>query len=724
MPKLARVPANDSAPEEKRAPLRRIRRLRRARKLKHRYYAFLSYSHKDEDLAEWLHAELERFRVPRALAGRLTANGAIPKRLTPIFRDEQELAAADDLPTEIEAALASSQFLIVLCSPNAAKSHWTNAEIETFKRNHPEGCVLAAIASGEPFASDMPGREAEECFPPALRYKFDRRGRLTNRRAEPLAADLREDGDGRRTGLLKLIAGMIGVGLDELVQRETTRRQRRVRYVIAASLAGMAVTSTLAVTAIQARNAAREQRREAEGLIGFMLGDLKDKLEPIGRLDALDGVGSRVLAYYQKQGTSDLPDAALSQRSRALSLMGQVSYLRGDLDGSVRLYREAMAGTGEAVRRDSNDPQRLFEHAQNVFWISEIARIRGNLRDAEAGAREYQALAQQMVALGPDNMRWRVEEQNASAQLGTVFYSQRRFAEASRQFQQSLSTIEALATADPGNGDYQKSRLDTLAWLADAQLAQGELQSAITTRERQIALLERLRADNRDVGYAERLIPARHAFGRLVATAGKLDLAQAQLRAAVIQSETLVSAEPKNTLWLSNAASTKLSFADVLMASGRGQDAGQQINSACALVDRLMAQDRSVVTWRTLLHRCLFARAQLEFTSPAGGAALTSAERALSVAQSISTKDRVSDRFAVASSFRLIGDIRQRSGDAKAAQSAWLAGLAALPNGVAERPSETSTRALLLQRLGRGTEARTLTSKFDQKGFRRIALFG
>ena len=116
----------------------------------------------------------------------------------------------------------------MLCSPAAAKSRWTNAEIEEFKRNRPEGCVLAAIVAGEPFASDMPGREAEECFPPALRHKFDRRGRPTGKRAEPLAADLRDDGEGRRLGFLKLVAGMLGVGLDELVQRETTRRHRRL----------------------------------------------------------------------------------------------------------------------------------------------------------------------------------------------------------------------------------------------------------------------------------------------------------------------------------------------------------------------------------------------------------------------------------------------------------------------------------------------------------------
>ena len=111
--------------------------------------------------------------------------------------------------------------------------------------------MLAAVVAGEPFASDMPGREDEECFPPALRYKYDRRGQPTAKRAEPLAADFREGGEGQRVAFLKLVAGMLGVGLDELVQRETTRRQRRLAFLAAASLGGMAVTSTLAVTAIR-----------------------------------------------------------------------------------------------------------------------------------------------------------------------------------------------------------------------------------------------------------------------------------------------------------------------------------------------------------------------------------------------------------------------------------------------------------------------------------------
>ncbi|MBA3835443.1 MAG: toll/interleukin-1 receptor domain-containing protein, partial [Sphingomonas sp.] len=113
------------------------------------YFAFLSYSHRDSADADWLHSQLERFRVPSSLAGQLSPNGVIPSRLTPIFRDRHELAAAGDLGDEIQNALAGSRFLIVLCSRAAARSRWANQEIDCFKRLHSDGCVLAAIVDGE-----------------------------------------------------------------------------------------------------------------------------------------------------------------------------------------------------------------------------------------------------------------------------------------------------------------------------------------------------------------------------------------------------------------------------------------------------------------------------------------------------------------------------------------------------------------------------------------------
>ena len=110
-------------------------------------------------------------------------------------------------------------------------------------------------------------------------------------------------------GLLKIAAGMIGVGLDDLAQREAQRRHRRLYAITAASVAGMLFTSGLAYTAIDARDEARDQRREAEGLIGFMLGDLRQQAgarRPARRARRGRGARARLLS---RSRTSREPDA-------------------------------------------------------------------------------------------------------------------------------------------------------------------------------------------------------------------------------------------------------------------------------------------------------------------------------------------------------------------------------------------------------------------------------
>ena len=708
----------DLLPKNYRAPKAQAPRGRPLNRLLSHYYAFLSYSHKDEELAGWLHRELERFRVPPALAGKLSANGVIPKRLTPIFRDRHELAAATDLGEEIQAALASSQYLIVLCSPDAAKSRWTNAEIEVFKRARPDGCVLAAIIAGVPFASDTPGREAEECFPPALRQKYDRRGRPTGKRAEPLAADLRESADGRRMGFLKLIAGMLGVGLDDLVQRETTRRQRRLAWLAAASLGGMAVTSTLAVVAFDSRDDARDQRREAEGLVGFMLGDLKDKLEPIGRLDALDAVGSRALAYFEKQDKSELSDPALAQRAKALTLMGEIAQTRGDTAGALKRYQEALASTGEAVRRYPDDPQRLFDHAQNVFYVGAIAYQRGALNQTEAAWREYKRLADRMVALAPDNKEYRVEVVYANTNLGTVLMDQRRYREAATRYQASLGVAETLAAAEPRNLDYQKRVSNTLAWLADAHEFSGALEQALGERERQLRVLsEMLRLDARDAEIQRDMMTARRSIGRLLASRGDTAGGLKELLASVSISDALFRIEPENTEWLQANAAGRFDLADLQLSSGQTAGAAATTRSACDIIDRLLQRDKSVADWKVDKQvSCLNMRARLAL-------AQGSAVQGLELAKMSVTLSRSSPTPAVGAilNFRALaigGDALAAAGDRSRAVIWWRAAVASIPTSMELKPREQANLAAVQFRLGNTAEAQRLVARLETIGYR------
>ena len=188
-----------------------------------RYSAFISYSHADEEVASWLHRGLESYRIPKRV---MAAHGLRARRLTPIFRDREELATSSNLTESIQQALVNSDALIVICSASAAASRWVNAEIEAFRASG-EGPVLCVIVKDE-------AAPVGDCFPPSLQAES----------IEPLAADLANDG--KRGTRLKVVAGLLGIGLDELVQRETQQRIRRLTLTAAASAVAMALAVGLA----------------------------------------------------------------------------------------------------------------------------------------------------------------------------------------------------------------------------------------------------------------------------------------------------------------------------------------------------------------------------------------------------------------------------------------------------------------------------------------------
>lgn len=196
----------------------------------YKYWAFISYSHADEEWAKWLHKSLETYRVPRKLVGRKAPHGEIPKRVFPIFRDRDELPGASDLGGKLTEALTRSRNIIVICSPKSAVSKWVNEEVKTFKNLGRESHVLCLMVDGEPNAA--PDSGLLECFPPAVRFKLDTNGEVTTVPAEPIAADARPGKDGKSNALFKILSGVLGVGYDELRQREKQRqRQRRIRTI-------------------------------------------------------------------------------------------------------------------------------------------------------------------------------------------------------------------------------------------------------------------------------------------------------------------------------------------------------------------------------------------------------------------------------------------------------------------------------------------------------------
>jgi eukaryotic-like serine/threonine-protein kinase len=214
------------------------------------YAAFMCYAHLDADVADWLRSQLENYVVPGPLRERIrVAPGG--RQVGKVFQDRVDLSADPDLHRKVFEALRNADSLIVLCSPPAAQSRYVDEEIRYFKKQGRQHRIFAAIVRGEPHAAGKPGYAArDECFPPSLIFQVAADGSLSAapETVEPIAADLREGKDGRENGDLMLGAGLLGVPLDELIQRQhqAERKRRRRAYFIAATMLVLAIVAVIA----------------------------------------------------------------------------------------------------------------------------------------------------------------------------------------------------------------------------------------------------------------------------------------------------------------------------------------------------------------------------------------------------------------------------------------------------------------------------------------------
>lgn len=234
------------------------------------YDAFISYRHvkRDAMVAEKLHKKLERYRIPRKIA---KATGH--KRLSRVFRDQEELSLSGVLTDNIYRVLRNSEYLIVICSPESLHSEWVQKEVEYFIECHNPKNVLAVLVKGE----------TDEAFPQVL---------LEN---EPRAADVRGDTDKEilkklDSEFLRLMAAMLYCEYDDLRQRHREYALKRIILALCTVLF-LALIFTVYASHQAAeirskyrdlqRNRARNLAKEAEILMnkGDRIGCLKNLLE-------------------------------------------------------------------------------------------------------------------------------------------------------------------------------------------------------------------------------------------------------------------------------------------------------------------------------------------------------------------------------------------------------------------------------------------------------------
>ena len=495
-----------------------------------RYSAFISYSHSDKRFARRLHRRLEAYRLPRRLQVN-RPNPAAPHRLKPVFLDAEELTAAFDLTEAVREAIRQSDFMVVVCSEASAKSVWVGREIEHFRTLHGSTHILTVLIEGTP----------ETCFHAALHGR-------SGATIEPLAADFRRASDSRRLAFLKIVAPLAGVGLDELVQRDAHRQTRRVMAVAGGAMAGALAMGVLTTIALASRAEAERQRNEAQGLVAYMLTDLRKEARSAGRLDLLATVNNGALRYYRGQDLSRLSTKDLQQRAQLLQAMGEDDEKRGDLARAEAKFVEARRTTAKLLGARPDDQQRIFAHAQSEYWVGFINWRKGDGAAARRGFESYAALARQLVRMDPGKPEWQHEVAYAELNLGTLALRQAGDATgAAAHFTVALGKLLQLSARSPHDIDLQREVADAHAWLADSQRIGGDFAGALSNRVAQVRILDRLLvSEPGNVEVKTDRLGNELAIARIEASMGQTRQAIARLERGQAAAQELARSDPEN----------------------------------------------------------------------------------------------------------------------------------------------------------------------------------
>lgn len=580
-----------------------------------RYRAFIAYSHQDEVWARWLHKALETYRIPARLVGMKTGVCTIPRRLTPIFRDRSELPSAPDLDQKVSEALEQSANLIVICSPRSATSHYVNEEIITFKRLAKADRIFCLIVDGEPNATDLAGRETEECFAPALRFTFSPDGVPTPKHTAPIAADARQGRDGKTNAKLKLVAGMLDVGFDALKQREHHRHMQRMLIVTSLALAAMLVTTILAInaalarrTAVTAREAAERRQKQAENLVGFMLGDLNDKLNQVQRLDILEATDNQAMKYFESLPTNDVTDQALALRAKALEKIGSIRTSQGKLPEALESYRAASAITRELAARAPADSTRQIAYANDFNWIGNAYWFQGDLNHSLQSFQRAIELLEKEVAVNSRDIELAFNLASARTNAGRVFEARGEFATAKELYQRVQRTFEVLRSRDPLNVRWQSELGYAYDNLGKVAFEQGQLVQAIAAYRDDQRIKEALAArDPKNYDAREDLLVADAILGRTLALCGATRPAIHYVSTAVSLAKDLVSFDSTQAYWKEDLGYYSQSLGGMLRQSGQLDEGAELDSDAVRVLGELVATDKTNARWRREL-----ASAQVE----------------------------------------------------------------------------------------------------------------
>jgi serine/threonine-protein kinase len=500
------------------------------------------------------------------------------------------------------------------------------------------------------------------------------------------------------------------------------RRRRLVAAYGAVATVVLIVVTVLAVQSVQARKEADRRRDQAEGLIGFMLGDLRQKLTPVGRLEILDDVGVKAMEYFAAVPEEQLTDDELFRRSTALRQIGEVRIEQGSLASALAPLQESLTLARELVQRDPANGEWQLGLGTSHYWIGFIHWRQGELEPALAQFRIYLDITRTLTAQDPANTTWQIEQAYAHTNIGRVLEAQSKPDEALAEYRSSQRITRALLAKSPGVTEWRLFLAEGHNSIGKVLEKMGRLGDALSEYLADLRIKEFLAAgEPGNMLWQERLGTSHNYVGVVLEALGRPDEAHAQYERAVTLSERLVANDPTNARWRQGLGANHARLGRVLLAHGRAEPALAHFLVQARIADELAAKDPTHLGFRIDqgTSRRAMASALLLRGDPAASRA--QARRALDRLEPLAAENPKNSqvRQALAETHILLGRIEERLGRGESARVSWSTALDLLAvDGANDDKGLLTQRTEALLRLGRVEEAQSSVRKLAGFGYR------
>ena len=489
-------------------------------------------------------------------------------------------------------------------------------------------------------------------------------------------------------------------------------------------LAGFAGAMAVQAARIaQARDEAEARRGQAEGLIDFMLGDLREKLEPVGRLDLLDDVGREAVRYFAALSEDQFSEAELLSRSRAMYQIGSVRLNEGRFADAQVAFAESMRLARELTSRDPTNTDWLYGQSQSHFWVGYVAWLQRDLATAEVEFGEYMRIARELVARDGSNQDWQLELGYAHSNLGSVREARNDLMGALQAFRETLTIKQRLADLAPADADARLEVARGHNKVGVALYKLGDLPGAEAEYRKDLAITRGLvQADPTNAIWLEAQALSHLYVGDILHAQGRSREALESYRDSSRGFRGLVERDPQNAEWTSSLAIALRGVGREVGALDEGAAGSPALNESEERFEALVQRDPDRLRFRRGLAGTLVASGRRLLQTGRTREALMRAESAVDLLVAIREED-ADDQQALAwlaDGLLLEGDIHAASSVDDGARDAWARALAVTREapGSVHPPDLKGIRAQLLLHLGERERALALIDSLAATGYR------